>query len=151
MLWKHLWPTEISYLWTIVFSLNSVIITLWFSQTALGVPRLSLTFPNSAEKTLSPLTFPDHVYEPCQLRTLILVIQVWLPLVRIQYIFAFQIWYFELCMKKLMKDRWKALFSFLFFLAFSQLSLSWKFELINFSFSFWKVSSLLCHYFFEGK
>ena len=45
------------------------------------------------------------------------------------------------------KIRWrggrKHYFLFLFFLAFSQLNLSWKFGLITFSFSLSKVSSLL--------
>ena len=62
--------------------------------------------------------------------------QVWLPLVRIESVFAFQIWYCELCVKKPMKGRQKLLFWFLllFFLAFSQLNISWKFELtIDFS------------------
>ena len=65
-----------------------------------------------------------------------MAIQVWLPLVRIEYVFAFQIWYCELCVKKPIKGRQKLLFWFLllFFLAFSQLNISWKFELtIDFS------------------
>ena len=62
--------------------------------------------------------------------------QVWLPLVRTEFIFAFQIWYSELCAKKPMKGKQKALFwfLFLFFLAFFQLNISWKFELTTFSF-----------------
>ena len=65
-----------------------------------------------------------------------MAIQVWLPLVRIEYVFSFQIWYCELCVKKPIKGRQKLLFWFLllFFLAFSQLNISWKFELtIDFS------------------
>ena len=58
-----------------------------------------------------------------------------ITVVRIEYIFAFQIWYCELCVKKSMKGKQKALFKFLFFLAFSQLNLSWKFGLMTFPFS----------------
>ena len=66
----------------------------------------------------------------------------------IECVFAFQIWYYKLCVKKLMRGRQKALvwFLFLFFLAFSQLNISWKFEVTTFPFSLSKVSSL-CHYF----
>ena len=58
------------------------------------------------------------------LRTLTLAIQVWLPLVRIEYKFPFQIWYGELCVKKPMKVRQKALFWFLilFFSGFLSVS-----------------------------
>ena len=80
------------------------------------------------------------------MQTPTLSVQVQLSFVRIEYIFTFQIWYCELFVKKLIKGRQKALFSFLFFLAFSQLNLSWKFELTNFPFSLSKVSSVLCHY-----
>ena len=81
------------------------------------------------------------------LKTPALLVQAQLPLVRIEYVFAFQMWYCELCVKKLMKGRQKALFSFLFFLAFSQLNFYWKFELISSPFSLSKVSSLLCNFF----
>ena len=65
------------------------------------------------------------------------MVQVWLPSVRIEYVFAFQIWYCELRVKKPMKGRQKASFWFLllFFLAFSQLNISWKLELTTFDFS----------------
>ena len=74
------------------------------------------------------------------LRTATLLVQVRLPLVRIEYVFVFQIWYCELCMQKPKKERQKALFwfLFLFFLAFFQLNISWKFELTTLPFSFLK-------------
>ena len=43
-------------------------------------------------------------------------------------VLAFQIWYYKLCLKKLMKEKQKILFSFFFSLEFSRLNLSWKFE-----------------------
>ena len=78
-----------------------------------------------------------------ELRTPTLVVQVRLPLVKIEYVFAFKIWYCELCVKKPKEN----IFSFVFFLAFSLLNLSWKFGLTTFPFSFSKVSSLLFYYF----
>ena len=53
-----------------------------------------------------------------------LMVQVRFPLVRIKYVFAFQIWYCELCVKKPMRGRQKALFWFLLFQALSHLNLS---------------------------
>ena len=63
-----------------------------------------------------------------------LAVQVWLPLVRIESVFAFQIWYCEHCVKKPMKGRQKALFWFLllFSLDFCQLNVSCKFGLATF-------------------
>ena len=81
------------------------------------------------------------------LKTPALVVQAQLQLIRIEYVFAFQMWYCEPCLKKPIKGRQKALLSFLFFLPFSQLKFYWKFELISFPFSLSKVSSLLCHFF----
>ena len=65
------------------------------------------------------------------MRTPKLGIQVRSPLVRIEYVFSFQVWYCELCVKK--TDEWggrKHFFKFLFFffLAFYQLNISWKSE-----------------------
>ena len=44
----------------------------------------------------------------------ILAVQVRLPLIRIEYVFVFQIWYCELCVKKPMRGRQETLFWFLF-------------------------------------
>ena len=44
----------------------------------------------------------------------ILAVQVRLPLIRIEFVFVFQIWYCELCVKKPMRGRQKTLFWFLF-------------------------------------
>ena len=82
--------------------------------------------------------------------TATLAVQSRLLLVRIEYVVTFQIWYCELCVKKAMQGRWKALLWFLslFFLVLSQLNLSWKFEVTtSLPFLLSKVSSHLCHYF----
>ena len=62
------------------------------------------------------------------------------------HIFAFQVWYCELCLKKRMKGRQKALFTFLFFLAFSQWNLSWKFELTTFQLNNAQKLAIFIHF-----
>lgn len=53
------WSMEAGYWITILFSLTNVIIMLWFSLTTIWIPWLSPTFPDSAKKDTSAITFPD--------------------------------------------------------------------------------------------
>ena len=55
------WSMEAGYWITILFSLTNVIIMLWFSLTTLWIPWLSPTFPDSAKKGASAMTFPDCI------------------------------------------------------------------------------------------
>ena len=74
------------------------------------------------------------------MRTLTLAVQIRLPLVRIEYVLAFQIGYCKLCVKKLMKGRHKVLFPFLFSLELSPLNFI---KIWAFTSSLLKVLSLL--------
>ena len=75
------------------------------------------------------------------MRTPTLVVQIRLPLVRIEYVSPFKIWYCKLFVEKLMKGRQKVLFSFLFSLRI--LSVKSFLKIWAFPSSLLKVSTLL--------
>ena len=53
-----------------------------------------------------------------------LAVEVRLLLIRIEYVFAFQIWYYQLFVKKNNDREVESIISIFFFLAFSQLNIS---------------------------
>ena len=116
---------------------------IWYSGYDCKFPVKGIPVENLWIANFRFLFYGDYVQNQWGHKTLksylmtpTLAVQVQVPLVRKEYEFPFQIWYCELCVKKPMKVRQKALFWFLilFFLAFSQLILSWKFELTTIAF-----------------
>ena len=147
--WEHLYSlTEVkglivTRLWRWLYKFLRLPIILLYVEMIVG----SL----SGESQFKTYGWPNSIlvlWNLCSksVRSPTLAVHIRLPFARIEYVLAFQIWCGKLCVKKLTKRRQKILFSFLFSLEFSQLNLSWKFELFLPHFESFEPS-LLCYYF----